>query len=249
MQYIRLSLFYMNYKNLYTISLIVVCSLLITIIVNQYIKKKYISNSLLLFWDIHCKTAILDYINVNKLDYLAFSIPYREKIGNIIKVGSNYYCLMNKHPQEYSNISILLDEITKICKYLHVDSLIGISTAGSDHYPVGSVLQFNSAIIENYREYSFDSSYVEGKKILYKTFEFINQPIVNTKGFVSPNNYQIASGQDEFVTYLVSNKLNIFSLTLTGISNNKNSNMYKDGGGKIAAKNIIHFLFSQFILL
>uniref|UniRef100_A0A6C0BBY8 Nucleoside phosphorylase domain-containing protein n=1 Tax=viral metagenome TaxID=1070528 RepID=A0A6C0BBY8_9ZZZZ len=237
----------MNYKNLYTISLIVVCTLLIGIVINQYTEKKYISNSLLLFWDIYCKTAILDYIN--KLDYLVISIPHREKIGDIIKVGSNYYCLMNKHPQEYSNISILLDEITKTCKYLRVDSLIGISTAGSDHYSVGRVLQFNSAIIENYREYSLQSSYVEGKKILYKTSEFISQPIINTKRLISPTNSQVASGEDEFVTYLVSNKLNIFSLTLTGISNNKNLNMYKDGGGKIAAKNIIHFLFSQFILL
>jgi hypothetical protein len=234
-------------KNYYTLLTIIVTILLITIIsfITFHItSKKPITNSLVLFWDIYCKKNLIDYLNNNDISYKI--LDYGISDGVILQVGSNYFILMEKHPQEYSNISILIDSISKLIKQLGNTSLIGISTAGSKKYKIGTVLQFNSAIIQNYHQYELNSNFVQSNKILYKTNKFINEPIDDTKGFVQPYKNQYASGEDEFVVYIISNNLNIPCLTLTGISDNNNFKEYENGGGVLAAKNTVDFLFTTF---
>jgi len=233
---------------MFRLSIIILFTLLISVnIINTYTGKPTISNSLILFWDIHCKNSIIKYLNSNNISYKI--VDYKDYNGIILKVGSNYYCLMNKHPQQYTHISILLNAISELCISLQVTSLIGISTAGSNNYKIGHVLQFNSAVIQNYKKYSLASNYTEGNKILFKSSNFINEPIIDTKGFINPNSYKSAAGEDEFVVYLVSNSLNIPSLTLTGISDHNNNNVYTGGGGQLAAENTIIFLSDNFNLI
>lgn len=239
-------------KKYYNIFLIITVTILVIItitfitfhIISKKYNKKLITNSLVLFWDIYCKKNLIDYLNNNGINYKI--VEYGINDGIILQVGSNYFILMEKHPQEYSNISILTDSISKLIKQFGNTSLIGISTAGSKKYKIGSVLQFNSAIIQNYHQYELNSNFVEANKILYKTNKFINEPIDDTKGFIKPYKNQYASGQDEFIVYIISNNLNIPSLTLTGISDNDNFKEYENGGGVLAAKNTVEFLFTTF---
>jgi hypothetical protein len=206
-----------------------------------------ISNSLILFWDINCKKFIINYLNNNNISYKI--IDYQQDVSTTLQVGRNYFCLMNKHPQQFSNISILLNSIYHLIDTLGTSSIIGISTAGSIIFNIGDVVQFNSATIFNYKEYSLDYNFIEAKNILYKTSKFVLQPITDTKGFINIHNNSIGEGQDEFITYIVSNHLNIPCLTLTGISDNDNKNEYDDGGGHLASQNTILFLYQTFNLL
>lgn len=238
----------MFYFNL--ISLFLLGSISIIILYHVSFKmpnnKIFITNSLILFWDINCKKFIINYLNNNNISYKI--IDYKQEVSTTLQVGSNYFCLMNKHPQQFSNISILLNSIYDLINNLGTTSIIGISTAGSIVFNIGDVLQFNSAKIINYKDYSLKYNFIESKNILYKTSKFVDQPITNTKGFININNNSIAEGQDEFITYIVSNHLNIPCLTLTGISDNDNKNEYSNGGGEIAAKNAILFLINAFNL-
>ena len=220
----------------------------IIIIVNVFNNRKLVvSNTLILFWDIHCKINIVNFLNKNNIEYRIVDI--KNDIGVIIKVCNNHYCLMEKHPQEYDNIHILLDGITEIIQELNATSLIGISTAGSKIFRIGSVLQFDSAIIQNFNEYSLNKNFVKCDKTLIKTKNYIDYPIDDTKGFIPPFKNQVAAGEDEFVVFIISNHLKIPSLTLTGISDNYSAKQYDDGGGKISAENTIDFLFNNINLL
>ena len=205
-----------------------------------------ISNSLILFWDINCKKFIINYLNNNNISYKI--VDYQQEVSTTLQVGSNYFCLMNKHPQQFSNISILLNSIYHLINTLGTTSIIGISTAGSTILNIVDVIQSDSAIIENYKEYSLDYNFIKANHTLFKTSKFVNQPITNTKGFININNNSIAEGQDEFITYIVSNHLNIPCLTLTGISDRDNKNEYNSGGGQLAARHAILFLFNTFNL-
>jgi len=232
------------------ISLFLLCVIstfiLVYIIYNLPNDKIPISNSLILFWDINCKKFIINYLNNNNISYKI--VDYKQEVSTTLQVGSNYFCLMNKHPQQFSNISILLNSIYDLINNLGTTSIIGISTAGSTIFNIGDVIQCDSAIIENYKEYSLDYNFIQSNHILFKTSKFVDQPITNTKGFININNNSIAEGQDEFITYIVSNNLNIPCLTLTGISDNDNKNEYSNGGGELAAKNTILFLINTFNL-
>lgn len=238
----------MFYFNL--ISLFLLGSISIIILYHVSFKmpnnKIFITNSLILFWDINCKKFIINYLNNNNISYKI--VDYKQEVSTTLQVGNNYFCLMNKHPQQFSNIFILLNSIYDLINNLETTSLIGISTAGSKIFNIGDVIQCDSAIIENYKEYSLDYNFIQSNHILYKTSKFVDQPITDTKGFINIHNNSIAEGQDEFITYIVSNHLNIPCLTLTGISDNDNKNEYSNGGGEIAAKNAILFLINTFNL-
>jgi len=233
--------------NIIQIIVIIILTIVIYINVINTNNKKTISKSLIIFWDIHCKLSIIKYLNNNDIDYQI--IDYRDDICITLKVGNNFYCLMERHPQQYTNISILLNTIIILCNKLKINNIIGISTAGSEEYKIGDVLQFNSAYIQNYKEYSLDVDYIEAKDILYKTSNFIDKPINDTKGFIKPKKGESASGEDEFVVYFISNILKIPSLTLTGISDQNNSYQYNNGGGQLAAENTVKFLYNNFNLL
>ena len=223
--------------------------LLIVIIIVQILntQKQIVVNSLILFWDIHCKIHIINLLNKNNIEYKIINI--KENIGTTIKVCNNYYCLMEKHPQEYDNIHILLDGIIQTIQELNVTSIISIATAGSKHFRIGSVVQFDSAIIQNFNKYELKRNYVKSKNILIKTENYIEFPIDDTKGFIPPLKHPVAAGQDEFISFIVSNRLNIPSLSLTGISDHGIVKQYDNGGGKLAAENTIEFLFNNINLL
>ena len=68
----------------------------------------------------------------------------------------------------------------------------------------------------------------------------------DTKGFKLYSKGQYASGEDEFVIYLISNKLTIPCITFTGISDNNNRTEYNNGGGNLAAQNAIEYFFANF---
>uniref|UniRef100_A0A6C0KRF1 Uncharacterized protein n=1 Tax=viral metagenome TaxID=1070528 RepID=A0A6C0KRF1_9ZZZZ len=240
-----------NYNLIFLITLIFISFITIIYVLNFHnskINNKFsISNSLILVWDLHCKSALIDYLNRNNISYTIIDI--KNQTALILKVNKNYFCLMKDHPQEYSNISILIDSIDEIIKNLGSTSLIGLSTAGSLLYKIGDVLQFNSAFIQNYQKYSLNNNFIKAKNILYKTSKFTNEIIDDTKGFIEPNNNFKSDGQDEFIVYFLSNEKNIPCLTLTGISDQNNKYEYNNGGGEIAAKNVISFLFNSFNLL
>ena len=243
------------YTNIIIFVIIIIIIYITNIIFNITLQalsiKPTISNSLLLIWDIHCKLNVMNYLNNNNISYKLIEIS---DIGFIFVVNTNYYCFMSKHPQEYSQINILLNEIISIIKNNNLKSIISFSTGGSQQYAVGSVVQFTSAIIENPEQYSLNFNYIKSNNVLFKTDKYINKPIIDTKGFVSPSKGQIASGEDEFVAYIVSNNMNIPALTLTGISDdgisdNANVKEYDNGGGKLAAINTIDFFFETFQVL
>jgi hypothetical protein len=108
------------------------------------------------------------------------------------------------------------------------------------------VIQFYSAIIETPLKYKLNVNQVTSKYILEKTNVITNEPITDTKGFTLDCNDQYASGEDEFVIYLISNKLTIPCITFTGISDNNNRNQYHNGGGNLAAQNAIEYFVSNF---
>jgi hypothetical protein len=205
------------------------------------IVKIHVSNTLIICWDIYCKQNMMLQLNV-------LNVYKNLYIGKIYKYESNYICLMNRHPQEYSNIHILYNQIIQVITDSNITNIISFSTAGSSKYNVGSVLQFNSAIIENPQLYDLSNNYIRAKNTFVKTTVYLDLPIINTKGFVDPLNQQVASGEDEFVIYKIGNDLNISTLTLTGISDNNNKQEYNGGGGNLAAKNAIDYFFTHFTL-
>ena len=230
----------------------IITILLVVIIIVQIVsaiknEKQIVVNSVLLFWDIHCKINIIQFLNDNTIEYKIINV--KQDVGVVIKVRNNYYILMEKHPQEYDNIHILLDSIIELIQNVNATSIISIATAGSTVFNIGTVLQFNSALIQNFKEYSLKVNYVKGDKLLIKTENYIDTHIDDTKGFIPPLKNQVAAGQDEFVTFIVSNRLQIPSLSLTGISDNNNPKQYIDGGGELSAKNAITFLFNNVNLL
>ena len=155
---------------------------------------------------------------------------------------------MNRHPQEYSNIHILYNEIISEINNNNITCIISFSTAGSHAYSIGSIIQFDSVIIEDPKLYDLNNRYIKAKKTYYKTNKYLNKPITDTKGFIIPSQNQIASGQDEFVIYKIGNDLNIPSLTLTGISDNDNKQEYDNGGVNLSAKNMTDYFFEYFVL-
>ena len=228
--------------------IIIIAIIVIFIIVSRVIifkSKKSLSNSLLLFWDIYCKLNVVDFLNNNNIQYKLTEIL---DIGILLQINSNYICLMSKHPQEYNNIHILFNEIETVVKNNKIMSIVGFSTAGSYIYTIGQVIQFDSAIIQDPQKYSINYNYIKTNKLLYKTTKFNSEPITNTKGFVLPTSKQYASGEDEFVTYLIGNKMNLPTLTMTGISDNNDKSEYTGGGGNLAAKNIVDYFFDTIII-
>ena len=226
----------MKYMNNYLYSIYFLLCVIIVYYSTKYIiryvtnySKTSIKNSLLILWDIHCKQNFIDYINNN--DDTKYNLIHTSDIGFIIQRDTNYICFMSKHPQEYNNLDILFNEIITTIKKYNLQNIISFSTAGSHMYKIGSVLQFTSSIIENPKKYSLNFNYIESNNILMKTNVLVDKPITDTKGFILPSKNQVASGQDEFTIYYISNKLNIPCLTLTGISDNDNIQEYDDGGG------------------
>ena len=213
---------------------------------SEEIKKPIINNSLLLIWDIHCKQNMMSYLNNNNISY---KITESSDIGTILIINTNYYCFMSKHPQGYDKLNILINEIINVIKKNKLKSVVSFSTAGSNTYSIGDVIQFNSAIIKNPQQYDLNFNYIKSNNVLYKTNKFTNEPITDTKGFILQSKGQIASGQDEIVVYMVGNKINIPVLTLTGISDENNIQEYNIGGGNLAAQNIIDFFFESFEVL
>jgi len=218
--------------------------LFINKIINNY-NKKEISNSLVILWDIHCKKNFLNYINENRG---AYNLIHILEIGFIVQRGSNYIAFMTRHPQQYYDIKILYNEIIKTIKLYNLKNIISFSTAGSKHYKIGSVVQFASAIVQDPHDYDIDANFVKSNYILTKTTKYTDKSITDTKGFKNPSTGQYASGEDEFVIYVLSNKLKIPSITFTGISDNDNSKEYSDGGGDLAAKNAINYFLDNFYL-
>lgn len=212
--------------------------------INNYYKIQ-ISKSLIIVWDIYCKKNFLKYINDEKKIHY---IVHISDIGFIIQKDTNYIVFISKHPQEYSEIDILFNYIINTIKKYNLKNIISFSTAGSHKYNIGSVLQFTSAIIDKPCDYSLNFNYIDSKNILIKTDKIVNNSITDTKGFINPSKHQFASGEDEFVIYYISNKLNIPSLTLTGISDNDNNKEYGNGGGNLAAKNVVTYFFDNFYL-
>jgi hypothetical protein len=200
---------------------------------------------MILLWDIHCKDNFLKYLNNNNKYNCNKNINV-SVIGSVIQINDNYIYLMDKHPQEFDNINILIDEIINTINKNNLNKIISFSTAGSQKYNIGSVLQFCSAKIENHNKYSLNFNYVKSNYIFCKTDKFVNEPIIDTKGFINPTINQAASGEDEFLIYIISNKIKIPCLTLTGISDNNNSQQYDNGGGNLAGKNIVDYFFSIF---
>jgi len=194
-------------------------------------------------WDIHCKQNFINYVNKYKIYDKNIHIS---EIGFIIQIETNYVCFMSKHPQEYNDINVLLNGIISVIHKFNIKNIISFSTAGSNSYKVGSVIQFYSAIIEDPSKYKLNINQVTSKYILEKTNIIVNDPITDTKGFKLVTQGQSASGQDEFVIYLISNKLNIPCITFTGISDNNNVNQYHDGGGNLAAKNAVEYFYTNF---
>jgi hypothetical protein len=234
---------------IYLILLVVIIFYAIQYII-YYIKiynKTLVKDSLIILWDIHCKQNFIDYITNN--DIKSYNIVRISEVGFVIQRGENYVCFMTRHPQQYNNIDILLNEITTVINTYNIKNIISFSTAGSHEYNIGAVLQFTSAIIENPKKYSLDFSYIESNNVFIKTNVLVNKPITDTKGFIVPSKNQVASGQDEFVIYYVSNKMNIPCITLTGISDNDNIQEYDNGGGDDAAKNLINYFFTNFYIV
>lgn len=223
--------------------------LLIIVLANIFLLQKEITcknmirNSLLMIWDIYCKNNIMEYLNTNNVSYKLIEIS---DIGYIFIINTNYYCFMSKHPQEYNNLSILINEIITVIKNNNLKSIVSFSTAGSKQYQIGTIVQFGSAIIDDPESYSLQFNKIKPDNILYKTIKYTDESITDTKGFILNSEGQIASGQDEFVVYMVSNQMKIPVLTLTGISDNDNIEEYNNGGGKIASKNIVDFFFNTF---
>ena len=245
-------LLYMNNKNislyiLYLLIIFIIVYYCIQFIINYItnFEKKCIRNSLIILWDINCKKNFIDYINNS------VTITYIDILtsGFIINIGSNYICFMSKHPQEFEELNILFDDLINIIKKYSLGNIISFSTAGSHKYKIGSVVQFISANILNPSKYSLDFNYIKSNNILIKTNILENRSITDTKGFIESSKNQFASGQDEFVIFYISNKLNIPCLTITGISDNDNIKQYDEFGGKLAAKNSIDYFFKYFYIL
>jgi hypothetical protein len=169
------------------------------------------------------------------------------ELAFVIQIETNYVCFMNKHPQEYDDINKLIDEIVTVCKNYNIKNIVSFSTAGSTTYKIGSVLQFDSAMIDHPQKYKLDSDHIKSEYVLVKTDKIVKDPITNTKGFIPEYYYQVASGQDEFVIYIVSNRLKIPCLTLTGISDRNMKTQY-DEYGNLAAKNSIVYFFTLYSL-
>jgi len=209
-----------------------------------------LNNSIIIAWDIHCKKSILEYINnpvynIFQKNKININIP---EIGIIIQVNDNFICLMDKHPQQFNNIRLLIDDLANYIKSYPINKIISFSTAGSKHFPIGSILQFHRALVNEPNSYDIDFNYINSDYIFTKTNKFIDKPIINTKGFKSPHKEDIACGEDEFVIYMLSNKLKIPCLTLTGISDHNSPKIYNDGGGKYAATSIVNYFFNDYYL-
>tara|TARA_B110000285_G_scaffold165073_1_gene184381 strand:- start:1970 stop:2617 length:648 start_codon:yes stop_codon:yes gene_type:complete len=208
------------------------------------ITNKKINNTIIILWDIHCKQNFLQYVNA----ITNYKIVQITEIGYIIQINNNYIAFMSQHPQEYTNINILFNKIKDVIQKNNISSIISFSTAGSNTYNIGSVLQFHSAIIVDPEKYDLSNNLIKSNNILFETSQFINSPIGNTKGFTRCPKELVACGQDEFVIYELSNQLNMPCLTLTGISDQNSIKQYDDDGGNLAAKNVVNYFFENYKL-
>ena len=198
-------------------------------------------NNIVLLWDRFCKAEFTKYLNDNNIEYTLVKDDY---IGSIYKCNNLFFCLMNRHPQQYTDINKLANEIYSAITELKINGIISFSTAGSNIHSVGKVIQFSSAIIDTPSQYKFNTNFVLNNNILYKSSAFVEpiDPITNTKGFNDiPANH---SGQDEFVIYFISNKFNIPAMTLTGITDSGKHSDYSKNG-TIVARNISKYFFTH----
>jgi hypothetical protein len=228
----------------YTIALIII--FVITALVMRHLQYKSgkfaLKNYLLVFWDINCKLNVLPLINSN----YNYKLVHISEIGFIIQIDTNYFCFMTKHPQEYNNIDVLFNEMTSVIKKYNIQSIVSFSTAGSGEYEIGQVVQYYSAYVYDSQKYHMDDSMVVSKNILLKTSVITDSYIIDTKGFIVLKDKHLTTGQDEFAIYVISNKLNVPCLTLTGISDHNNPEQYKNGGGQLAAQKLISYFQDNF---
>lgn len=204
-------------------------------------KKLPYQNTCIFLWDRFCKNEFKKYFSYSNItNYKSI-----KNICQIITIHNNHFLLMETHPKYYNNINNLLNKLIPILKSLSIKNIIDISTVGGFNYKIGSVLQINNIKID-YNIYNSNKKYTNNKIISSKclidiTKNYTPEIIYITKYFNLPNKYIKLSGEDCFVSTILSNKLNLKCMNLIGISDNFNYKQYNNGGAKKAAQNLLNY--------
>ena len=188
----------------------------------------------IVIWDYYSKSEFLSLIN-----YLNFEDYYNNKeLFQILKIKNNFIFLMNTHPKDYNNYIFLIDLLKDTYKRLNVNQILDLSTIGANDKKIGTIYQIKNCIIDWPNQ---NKIYLKNEFILPLKY-FSTKNILISKYFKNFTNFQneLVYGEDSFITIIISNLLKIPNICLGGVSDNNSFYDYENGGGRLAAKNLIN---------